>query len=485
MMTTTLRPVTRRLIHQGLLSLLALSMAVQSAAAQSVFDSVFGSNDPFANNNVGFGDGALVGDNGTSAGGPDGAYVGENYLTGGGEGGAYIDDSTTSAGGKGGASVSDFPQDSLGGGGAYVGPEGTSAGGEGGASVSPELVSAGGGDSGAAVQGFAAPPAEPAINTNNINTGIVDSSVVGNSNQTFDTVGNAVGGDANDANISNQQTNVHTGDNTNTASNANSVQSVNQNQVAPQFIVPGGTASGGNSVLMLPQNPLQMLPDRLARKLFQVQFGARNNPNIGGGSNSMSWFMQSGLSIPFGKIPEPLRARNDSQMDLVRERLMDRDRQAFASLSPNSKADVQGKVVGLNAYNFAAMKTAKIDPNTPTAMMATVAPLNSPVNLTQPRVLALAEAKVFTRPLNTGNEIGKVEMGEEYPYLGHTKSGWVKVLLPNGEKGWTLDQFEYIKSDYTQVDELAEKITLPTRQTAVNTPARKNNNSPSSSTLIR
>jgi hypothetical protein len=53
-----------------------------------------------------------------------------------------------------------------------------------------------------------------------------------------------------------------------------------------------------------------------------------------------------------------------------------------------------------------------------------------------------------------------IEPGVEYPYLGHTQTGWIKILLPNGIPGWSKTAFEYIKFDYTEVDELREGVTV-------------------------
>jgi hypothetical protein len=72
-------------------------------------------------------------------------------------------------------------------------------------------------------------------------------------------------------------------------------------------------------------------------------------------------------------------------------------------------------------------------------------------------VLALAPSDAYTQPLDTGQKAGVIEAGKEYVYLGHTSSGWVKLLLPTGSEAWTVGRFEYVKYDFTQIDALASR----------------------------
>jgi hypothetical protein len=104
----------------------------------------------------------------------------------------------------------------------------------------------------------------------------------------------------------------------------------------------------------------------------------------------------------------------------------------------------------MGAYNYATLPTGKLP--LPNSLRLDSLPDIKPVI---PKLLAMATAQVYTKPLNTGDSIGSVEMGSEYPYMGHIQSGWIKVRLPNGKVGWTSTHFEYIKNDFTQVDTLA------------------------------
>jgi hypothetical protein len=270
--------------------------------------------------------------------------------------------------------------------------------------------------------------------------------------------GVAVNGNVDDSNINSNQTNVNTGSNT------------NLNVISPNVLTPthsqssGGAAAGGNAVLMLPRNPLPLGNAALGRSNFGLQFGLQNNPILGGlsGQNgqqsALGWFMQAGLTIPFGKIPDALTNRQTTQFDDVRQTNLDRQRDVFGTLTPgapqqpnNVDYKVQGKISGMGAYNFTTLPSAKLalPDDTLTGLSST------DVKLPQPKLVAMTPSEVFSKPLNVGDKIGVVDVGSEYPYLGHTRSGWIKILLPNGKEGWTSNHFEYIKHDYTEIDALA------------------------------
>ncbi len=285
--------------------------------------------------------------------------------------------------------------------------------------------------------------------------------------------GVAVNGAVTGSNLNNNQNSLTTGNN------------ANLNLLNPNAV--GG--NGGASVLMLPRNPLPLSNALLGRSNFGVQFGLQNNPilgnlsGLGGGSqNALGWFLQGGVTIPFGKIPEPLK--NDAQaaqLDNMREQNLERRRNIFANVDPgnnnntsngtNYSTTVQGKVAGMGAYNYATIPSSKI--NLPAGLQDATTDLKS----AQPKLLALSPADVYSKPLNVGEKIGVVEVGSEYPYLGHTHSGWVKILLPNGSEGWTSTRFEYIKHDYTEIDSLAlDPEVVKNMKTAIHLPVDKLSN---------
>lgn len=294
----------------------------------------------------------------------------------------------------------------------------------------------------------------------NANTGISNGSTIGNDNTTMEDMGVGVNGNVNDSNINNNQNNLSTGNNTNV------------NALSPVLVAPS-SSNGGSSAIVLPRNPLPMTNAALGRSNFGLQVGVNNNPTISGlsgGDAALGWFMQAGLNIPFGKIPDVYKNPASAKMDDMRLDTMARQRDVFGSVQtrPAAQSDVMGKVVGLSAYNYSATPSAKLNLQ---EGLATQAASIGEIQLPQPRVLALDPSEVFNRPLNTGEKIGLVEVGREYPYLGHTRTGWVKILLPDGSEGWTSTNFEYIKFDYTEVDNLATVETG--KKTALNTPSEE------------
>ncbi len=276
--------------------------------------------------------------------------------------------------------------------------------------------------------------------TININTGSATDSILGNNNQQANDTGIAVNGNVNDANLNNNQN-----------SNTNVLQPIVVSQ--PNYSAAGRGGGGGNSALILPRNPLPLPNAVLGRSNFGMQVGVQNNPGIStltnGRENGMGWFMQAGLTIPFGKIPSVYDNTRNAQLDTLRQDRLDAQRRVFAGVTPGNQrqSNVQGKVVGLNAYNYSVVPSGRIPVQNNSSVGEIVLP--------QPRVLALKPADAFSQPMNTGEQIGLVEVGKEYPYLGHTRSGWVKLLLPNGKEAWTTAQFEYLKFDYTEIDTLA------------------------------
>ncbi|MGE0201111.1 MAG: SH3 domain-containing protein [Candidatus Melainabacteria bacterium] len=312
----------------------------------------------------------------------------------------------------------------------------------------------------------------------NVNTGALDSpngsNVIGNDNAVCDQTGVCVNG-SNSGNLNNNQ-------------NANAVTSSNSNQNVLNPVLYSPTSSngggGGNSALVLPRNPLALPNANYGRSNFGLQFGVNNNPALSaltGNSNALGWFLQGGVTIPFGKIPDVLKNSSNAKLDELRMDRQDASRRVFGNVGPTASANrgtvhvnksVQGAIYGLDAHNYTTVPSAKLSvPGTLTSMMSAQTPLAaSSAKGVEPKVLALAEAHVFSHPLNTGDDIGSVEVGHEYPYLGHTKSGWVKILLPNGKTGWTSTNWEYIKLDYTQVDDLAVDPAARTTQTALNAP---------------
>ncbi len=282
------------------------------------------------------------------------------------------------------------------------------------------------------------------------NTGIVDNSILGNNSMQAEDTGVAINGPVQDSNVNNNQ-------------NENNISSSNQNAniVQPVMIAPNssGGGRGGSAALVLPRNPLPMPNASLGRSNFAMQFGVNNNPGMAaltGGDTALGWFAQAGVTIPFGKIPDIYRNQNSSKLDDIRQKQLDNRRNVFGGVQPaptipsQSDQKVRGRIVGLSAYNRTSIPSAKIG-----AESLSSSSFLDHVSIPQPKVLALTPAEVFTRPLNTGEKIGAIEVGKEYPYLGHTRSGWVKVLLPNGSEGWTSTNFEYIKYDFTEIDSLA------------------------------
>jgi hypothetical protein len=292
---------------------------------------------------------------------------------------------------------------------------------------------------------------EAGASTINANTGVNNGGVIGNNSGSFNDVGIGVNGNLT-GNANNNQNTAYAQN-----QNMNAVQSANNVYVPSQ-------AAGGNSAIILPRNPLPLPNANLGRSNFGLQFGVNNHPysgTFGGSSNALGWFMQAGLVIPFGKIPKPLieNSRMANMLDNAREQQMSNSRNVFARpVPPNGQLDgrtvetkVQGRVQGLSAYNFATIPADKMDPNAISSAASTV---GRPF-MTRPKVIALAPGSVYSRPLNTGETIGNIEVGQEYPYLGHTKSGWVKVVLQNGKEGWSKASFEYLKYDFTEIDDLA------------------------------
>lgn len=281
-----------------------------------------------------------------------------------------------------------------------------------------------------------------------------------NNNLQAEDTGVAINGEVKDSTVNNNKNDLTTGNNTNLnlIAPSTSVNTPTQNAAAAL----GGL--GGNAVLMMPRNPLPLSNAALGRSNFGLQFGLQNNPilgglnGFGGNQNALGWFLQGGVTIPFGKIPDVLRAKN-AQFDDLRQQHMDQQRHVIGQIAPsNSQKDVDGfgyqkkvkaRVSGMSAYNYNTIPSSKI--TLPDDMSA----IGLEGKLAPPKLLALSPAEVYSRPLNTGDRIGIIEVGNEYPYLGHTRSGWVKVLLPNGSTGWTSTHFEYIKNDYTEIDDLA------------------------------
>lgn len=261
--------------------------------------------------------------------------------------------------------------------------------------------------------------------------------------------------------------------------NANQNSLSNQNQNANQTYVntPNQSVStGGTSALVLPRNPLNLSNANLGRSNFGLQFGLNNNPILGnlnsvnGKTDALSWFMQGGLTIPFGKIPDIIANPRNNQLDDIRQQRMMDERQVFGSLQnqQNARANVQGKVVRLNAYNYATSASPKLE-----GLKDGLRQIESDkANLTTPKVLALADAVVYSRPLGKGNRVGATAMGEEYRYVGHTNSGWVKIIMSNGQEGWVKGQFEYLKNDYTEIDTVTLDNSAETLRTATSSSSR-------------
>ena len=279
-----------------------------------------------------------------------------------------------------------------------------------------------------------------------------------NNTMTSQGAGVAINGSANNSTINSNQNTLTTG--------------TNNNQLS-------SPATGGNSVLLLPRNPLPLSNAALGRSNFGVQFGVQNNPILGGlstpgllggGQSALGWFAQAALTVPFGKIPDGvLNNTQSTQLDELRQKDLEDRRNIFGNLSAPTTSDdasqpyntkVNAKVVGMGAYNYATIPSSKISLPESLENGSGITDLK----VAQPKLLALTPAEVFTKPLNLGSKVGVIEAGNEYAYLGHTHSGWVKILLPNGIEGWTSSRFEYIKRDYTQIDALAVDPTMAKRE---------------------
>jgi hypothetical protein len=269
----------------------------------------------------------------------------------------------------------------------------------------------------------------------------------------FENTGVGINGNANGANVSNNANTVTTGSNTNANSNQTLVSAPAQ-------------AVGGSSALVLPRNPLALGNAGLGRSNFGLQFGLNNNPVFGsifgkGAGNALGWFMQGGVTIPFGKIPDIIANPQNNQLDNFRQQRLDDDRQVFGALAPNngnapaSRATVEGRVVSLNAYNYSTAASPKIG-----LLQENLKTVESKVDGSSPKVIALSDSPVFTRPLNKGQKIAVTAIGDEYRYIGHTGSGWLKLVLPDGRQGWSKGQFEYLKNDYTEIDGITARNTL-------------------------
>lgn len=262
-------------------------------------------------------------------------------------------------------------------------------------------------------------------------------------NGVFENVGNGLNGSTNNGNMNSNQNSVTGGNNL--SQNQNTLYSPTQS-----------VSTGGTSALVLPRNPLALGNANLGRSNFGLQFGLNNNPILGnlnsvnGKTDAMSWFMQGGVTIPFGKIPDIIANPRNNQIDDIRQqRLMD-ERQVFGSMQnqQNARANVQGKVVRLNAYNYATSPSPRLE-----GLKDSLREIEAEkASLAVPKVLALAEATVYTKPLGKGEKIGTTTTGDEYRYIGHTNSGWVKIIMSNGREGWVKGQFEYLKNDYTDID---------------------------------
>jgi hypothetical protein len=306
-------------------------------------------------------------------------------------------------------------------------------------------------------------PAAPVTATNTMNNGVFDNTTVG------------LNGSTNNGNINGNQNTLGL-DSRNT--NQTYVNTPNQS-----------VSTGGTSALVLPRNPLNLGNANLGRSNFGLQFGLNNNPILGnlnsvnGKTDAMSWFMQGGLTIPFGKIPDIIANPRNNQLDDIRQQRMMDERQVFGSVQnqQNARANVQGKVVRLNAYNYATSASPKLE-----GMKDGLRQIESEkANLATPKVLALADALVYSKPLGKGDKVGTTAMGEEYRYVGHTNSGWVKIIMSNGQEGWVKGQFEYLKNDYTEIDTVTLDNPAETIKTATSSSARAgkiaNSNASSSS----
>lgn len=285
-------------------------------------------------------------------------------------------------------------------------------------------------------------------------TASVDSSIViptnsssAGNNGIFQGVGNGVNGSVDNSNLNSNSNNVTTGANN------------NQNVVQPIISAPA-QAVGGSSALVLPRNALALPNAGLGRSNFGLQFGVNNNPVMSnifgkGAGSALSWFMQGGVTVPFGKIPDIIANPRNAQMDDYRQQRLDNDRQVFGAVAPTANATVEGRVVSLNAYNYSTAASSKIG-----SLQDALKEVEGKAEANTPKVVALADVPVYTKPLNKGQKIAATVVGDEYRYIGHTSSGWLKLVLPDGRQGWVKGQFEYLKNDYTEVDSITAQNTL-------------------------
>lgn len=259
----------------------------------------------------------------------------------------------------------------------------------------------------------------------------------------FDGGTNAINGNVSGSNIVGTNVGVTTGANTNQNTNQTLVSSPAQ-------------AVGGSSALVLPRNPLMLSNANLGRSNFGLQFGLNNNPVFGsifgkGAGNALGWFMQGGVTIPFGKIPDIIAHPQNNQMDNQRLQRLDDDRQVFGALTPAARSTVEGRVI-MNAYSPSTVALPKVG-----SMQDTLKAVEVKAEGITPKVIAWSDSPIFTRPLEKAPKIGMTITGDEYRYVGHTSSGWLKLILPDGRQGWSKGQFEHLKNDFTQIDEITAR----------------------------
>jgi hypothetical protein len=263
--------------------------------------------------------------------------------------------------------------------------------------------------------------------------------------------GVAVNGNADGSNINNNENNLSTGNNT------------NLNVISPYTT---GLGVGGTSVMVMPRNPLPMPNAALGRSNFGLQFGLQNNPFLGSsnGSSPLGWFLQAGLTIPFGKVPDVISnaASGNTRAQVMPDSRSNKD--VSGKIQPNKerapveyRKDVRARITRRPSQDSTMILTGGLS----NPSVGTVTDIVE----VAPTLIALASSEIYSKPLKMGQRIGTVEPGGEYTYLGHLRSGWVKLQLPSGKIGWTSSTFEYIKTDYKQVDTLSG---LPTYNNASN-----------------